>query len=313
MKKEGLVSVVMSIYNPKIEYIIKQLDSINEQDYSYIEVIVWDDNPQSDFEESVLQTHINKYPYRYEKAKENLGYAKAFEKLTTLAQGEYIAFCDQDDIWLKYKVSKMVNELKKEDTVLVTSDRALIDEQDNIFVKSVRYESGTIGDKWSTGDDILEISAFTTCAIGMNTMMKTNIAKSLLPIPELIAHDKWFAAGACVKGKVVFIDEVLALYRRHGKNVSGTLVGIHSKKDYYEQRVNIQEIFSKAFLKRFPSIAEEKKKIIWEFTEARVNRQTLKIFKYRKLDPDIAKFEIVMSLIPNCFFNLFVKFVQLIA
>lgn len=313
MKKKGLVSIVMSIYNPKIEYIIKQLDSINEQDYSDIEVIIWDDNPDSGFEESILQKHITNYPYKYEKTKKNLGYAKAFEKLTTLAKGEYIAFCDQDDIWLKKKVSKMVSELKREGVVLVTADRALIDGQDKIFVKSVRHGSGTIGDRWNTGDDMLEIAVFTTCAIGMNTMMKTSVAESLLPIPEDVAHDKWFSAGACVKGKVVFLDEVLALYRRHGENVSGTLVGIHSKKEYYEKRVKIQEVFSKAFLERFTDIDVKKKKRIKEFTDARVNRRVFEIFKHREIDPDVARFEIVMSLIPNCLFSFFIKLVQLIA
>lgn len=260
MEKQELVSIVMSIYNPKADYIIKQLDSINEQDYTNIEVIIWDDNPMSDFDENILQMHIKKYPYRYEKAIKNLGYVKAFEKLTTLAKGEYIAFCDQDDIWLRSKISKMVDELRKDDVVLVTSDRALIDENDKIFVKSVRHEKGTIGDKWNTDDDILEIAVFTTCSIGMNTMMKTDIAKELLPIPKEAAHDKWFAAGACTKGKVVFIDEILALYRRHGKNVTGTLVDINSKKDYYEQRVKMQEEFSKEFLNRFLYIDEDKKK-----------------------------------------------------
>lgn len=313
MKKEELVSIVMSIYNPKTEYIIKQLDSINEQDYANIEVIIWDDNPKSDFDESILRMHIKKYPYRYEKAMDNLGYAKAFEKLTTLAKGKYIAFCDQDDIWLKSKVSKMVDELKKDNVVLVTSDRSLIDEHDKVFVKSVRRESGTIGDKWNTGDDILEISVFTTCAIGMNTMMKTDVAKSLLPIPEETAHDKWFTAGACAKGKVVFLDEILALYRRHGENVSGTLVGINSKRDYYEQRVKPQEKFSKEFLNRFPCIDEDKKKIIKDFTDARVNKKRFKIFRYRMLAPDIAKFEIVISWMPNFLFKWLVKIVQLIA
>jgi glycosyltransferase involved in cell wall biosynthesis len=37
----------------------------------------------------------------------NLGYTKAFEKLISFSTGDYIAFCDQDDIWHEDKIKNV--------------------------------------------------------------------------------------------------------------------------------------------------------------------------------------------------------------
>lgn len=299
MKK---VNILISIYNPNEEFLIKQLQSLDGQDYDNIEILIWDDNPCSAFDTGILERYIQNHSYSYKKGNKNLGYAKAFEKLTYMADGEYVAYCDQDDIWMKNKISVCVNALESENAVLVTSDRAVIDENDNILIASDKKESPNICNGWKSGEDITAIAVFNTCAIGMNIVMNAAVAKSLMPLPDKTAHDKWLTAGASVKGKVLSLEDTLVQYRRHGKNVSGVLNGITCKEDYYTQRVEYSDYLAKEFLKRFPEISEQNQKVINGFCYARVNKKILKLYKYRWLSPQIVKFEMLLPFVPNvCF------------
>lgn len=301
-----LVSVVISIFNPNIEYLTKQIESIENQDYQHIEIIIWDDNPETNVDERLFERLINKYSYQYIKCKVNLGYAKAFEKLTMLAKGKYIAYCDQDDIWMKNKISRMVAEIKKENAVLVTADRAIIDENDKIIVSSCRKKMPQNSNTWNTGDNIVVNAVFSTYAIGMNILIRADVAKQLMPIPEDTAHDKWLTAGASVKGKVAFIDEVLVQYRRHGKNASGMFRSIEGKEEYYKERVLYSYRLAEIFLERFPETDEKAKTAIMKFAKARKERKVLQIVKYRKIAPDIAGFEIILKFMPNALFKLLI-------
>lgn len=294
-----LVSVVVSIYHPNMNFLEKQIRSLDEQSYDNIEIIIWDDDPDSAFDKKFFEKLIKKHKYYYLKGKENIGYAKAFAHLTEIAKGQYIAYCDQDDIWLCDKIKKCVKALEEEKGVLVTADRAIIDENDTVLISSNREQQKDIANSWSTGEHITPEAVFTTCAIGMNIVMRTDIAQELLPIPENVAHDRWLVAGASVKGKLIFLDEVLVQYRRHTQNVSGIMRGIYNKRDYLKKRVEKSYMLAKEFINRFPELSKEDKKIISEFSEARYKQNIFQMLKYRKISPDVIKFEIFLSVTPD--------------
>ena len=299
-----LVSVVISIYNPEPGFFRKQLVSLEEQDYENLEVLIRDDNPNSDFDPEFLDKIFKKKKYSYIKGKKNLGYARSFENLTKRADGVYIAYCDQDDIWLPGKISRCVNAMEKENGIFATTDRSIIDENDRIVERSYRENHHNVCDTWKTGDHITPYAVFTTFAIGMSIVMKTEIAKALLPLPKDTAHDKWLTAGASVYGKLIFIDEPMVQYRRHSQNVSGVFHGLNSKNDYYLKRVDYSYYLAGEFLKRFPGISEEDKKVIEQFAEARKRRQAVKMYSMRKIAPEIIKFEIVLKFLPGWMFKI---------
>ena len=49
-----LLRVVISIYRPDIRFLVRQLETVECQDYENIEVIIRDDDPGSAFDESIL-------------------------------------------------------------------------------------------------------------------------------------------------------------------------------------------------------------------------------------------------------------------
>lgn len=94
------VQILLSIYKPNLQFLIKQLKSIDEQDYSPIELLVYDDGPVEDkIDREVILNHVSNITVRFLPSEnKNLGYVKAFEKLIKYSDGKYLCFCDQDDI-----------------------------------------------------------------------------------------------------------------------------------------------------------------------------------------------------------------------
>ena len=301
----GKVTILMSVYNPCLTYFKKQLESLNNQDYNNIELLIWVDDPKNNIKESVIKSYITNFPYKIIRANKNLGYVKAFEELTKLANSEFIAYCDQDDIWENNKLSICISELIKQNAVLSTCDRTIIDKDDNIIISSIRHSSNTPEITWNSGDDITKYAIFSCYTTGMTIVMRTSTAKACLPFPSESAHDKWIGACASVMGKVLFIDIPLVNYRRHKNNVSGILSDINSKNEYYDKRVVPIFKLTQIFAQKFPNLKDNNE--ILKFADARYNRKVLTMFKYRYLSPLVTKFEILLKFTPNSLFKLFKK------
>lgn len=286
------------------------METLDAQDYDNIEILIWDDDPESGFDTRLLESLLVHHPYRYEKAEQNFGYSRAFQHLTMEAEGTYIAYCDQDDRWMKNKISRCVQTLEAEKAVLVTTDRAIIDEKDRVVVKSCRRQQKGVGNGWNTGDAIVRTAVFHTCALGMSIVMRTDVARELLPIPVWEAHDRWLTAGACVKGRVAYLDEVLVQYRRHSENVSGLLTGIHTKEEYYWKRILPACCTARAFVRRFPEVSWADRCAILRFASARKKGNIKEIYRQRHLTPNVAWFEICFNLVPERVFEIGLKLLK---
>lgn len=309
---EENVDILLSVYNPDENYLRKQLISLNNQTYKNIKLYIFDDCIEKRcnkiiFEECITNFEWELLPYE----PKNLNYIKAFETLVKKSSGRYIAFCDQDDIWNNDKIEKCVQYIKQKNVLLVATDRMIINQDDIIVCESVREHSNKNYDNWSTYDDITKYNIFVTYAVGMSIVMDGDFARSILPFSSYSGHDKWVLACASTEGKVGFIDEPLVKYRRHGHNVSGVLIGIHSKKDYIKERIQPDLLFIKDFKTRYPHHKDIME--IEAFALARYQGNIKNLYKYRYLAPDIAFFDIVISLIPDMFFPLFVKLAQFVS
>src|SRR5258708_3925751 len=103
-----LVSIALCTYNGEA-YLKEQLDSLIDQTYPNCEIIIVDDCSK-DGTVDILKQYANEYTQiKLYINTENLGYTKNFEKAIVLCNGEYIALCDQDDIWDKNKISIMID------------------------------------------------------------------------------------------------------------------------------------------------------------------------------------------------------------
>lgn len=133
MIKNDLISVIVPVYNCE-KYINKCVDSITNQSYHNIEIILIDDGSTdnsynickiiSDFDRRIKLFHTRNFGVSHAR---NLG----IEKST----GEYLLFIDSDD-FIKYNmIEKMYNNIKKYDADIAICNVAIVDENNNIIFK----------------------------------------------------------------------------------------------------------------------------------------------------------------------------------
>ena len=107
-----LVSIILTLYEIKKEYLIECLESILNQSYDNIEVIAIDDcSPTIDY--SDIPTLSNKIKlYRNDI---NLKMNKSVNKAFNLVRGKYLIRLGSDDIFVKDMIKKEVEFLEKFD------------------------------------------------------------------------------------------------------------------------------------------------------------------------------------------------------
>lgn len=303
------VDILLSIYNPNINFLVKQLKSLDNQTYKNIELIVFDDCVESRTDRKVIENEIKNIKLTFLPYEEkNLGYAKAFEKLINASTGKYIAFCDQDDIWNDDKIEKCINTLIRDDSLLVASDRTIIDENDKVIIPSVREKSNKNYESWETGDDIVKYNIFVTYAVGMCIVMNGDFARTITPISKYTGHDKWAICCAGIEGKISFINEQLVKYRRHGKNVSGILKDVNNKSDYYLNRIIPHDNIIHDLLNKYPNFKDKDE--LLKISEARKKNHVSKLIKYQYIAPDVIRFEILLAILPDFLFKLMLSIVK---
>ncbi len=102
-----LVTVVIPTYS-RPKHLIRAINSVLDQTYSNIEIIVVDDNgegtPQQLATENLLKNMIENNKINYVKHECNKNGSAARNTGLSMAKGEYIAFLDDDDIYMPKKI-----------------------------------------------------------------------------------------------------------------------------------------------------------------------------------------------------------------
>ncbi|QFJ55859.1 glycosyltransferase family 2 protein [Pseudobutyrivibrio xylanivorans] len=106
-----MISVIMSVFNEKIDWIKQSVQSILNQTYANLEFIIVIDNPNVD--KSVL-LYLNGLPHIDSRVKilmneKNVGLAISLNRALAVATGELIARMDADDI---SEIDRLEKEIK---------------------------------------------------------------------------------------------------------------------------------------------------------------------------------------------------------
>lgn len=242
------ISIALTTYNGS-RYIKKLLESIFLQKMDFQELIICDDN-STDGTIKILQEYANlDIRVKLHLNSSNLGFKKNFEKAIGLCSGDYIALCDQDDIWLPNHLDTLYNGIG--DAMLACGVSEIIDAEgirQNITLHKIKNYNKIDNDKASI---FRFISYYQNPFQGASMLLRRDFLEKVLPIPsEVKYHDVWFAINACLLNSFVFIDEPVTLYRLHNDNASGnheqkcvlrTIVGHFLKDDLKNNR---KEIFN---------------------------------------------------------------------
>lgn len=124
----GLVSVITPTYNCA-QYIGETIESIQAQIYSNWEMIIVDDYSSDNTSEIVARYSKEDSRIKYYCLSENSGAAVARTKAMALANGEYMAFCDSDDLWFPDKLKKQIAFMKQNKVAFTCTSYEQINEE----------------------------------------------------------------------------------------------------------------------------------------------------------------------------------------
>lgn len=176
MSIDGLVSVIIPTYG-RAEKLNEAINSVIEQTYNNIEIIVVNDNNKdtpsfSDTESSISQYAGNK-KIKFISDGVNVGGSQARNKGVYASNGEYITFLDDDDVFYENKIELQLQHLKESNADVSVCDMDMY--LDGIKVKNKKSKAsiGTLGEFVVSGnaftpmilvkrDVIFDVGAFTT-------------------------------------------------------------------------------------------------------------------------------------------------------
>ena len=106
-KEKSLISIIMPAYNCK-RYIKEAINSVIAQTYQFWELIVIDDGSKDDTVRMVEELSNKEDRIRFYKNKKNQGVSATRNRGISLANSEWIAFLDSDDMWETSKLEKQM-------------------------------------------------------------------------------------------------------------------------------------------------------------------------------------------------------------
>ena len=123
----SLVSVIMPYYKKKL-YIEDSIKSILNQTYQKFEIILVNDEKENATREYLKKLINNDSRIKLINNEKNLGAGASRNKAISFANGDYLAFCDCDDLWKENKLERQLRFMKDSNTDFSFTDYEIINE-----------------------------------------------------------------------------------------------------------------------------------------------------------------------------------------
>lgn len=209
-----LVSIIMNVRNG-VATLREAIDSVLAQSFADWELIVWDDQSSDGSADIVAAYHDPRI--RYHLAQEHHSLGRARRDAIEQAQGEWIAFLDQDDLWLPGKLERQM--------ALVSDSVGMI------YGRAIRfYPGGAERDYDQTHEyqplpegDIFGQLFSKSCFPAMSSaIFRRSAIEAVGGIPEAvrIIPDYYLYAAIARRYEVRAVQQPVCRYRMHGGNMS---------------------------------------------------------------------------------------------
>ncbi len=214
MESQPLVSVIMPCYN-MASFVSDSIKSVIAQTYPHWELLIVDDastDKTVNIIESYAQIHSR---IRFTIKKQNSGIADTRNQCIQMAQGQFLAFLDADDIWHPEKLEKQLCFMIEKNVGFTYSTYDWIDEDGKILNKFIN----TIGN--------LDYETYLrNTIIGCSTVMVNKTIIGDVFVPKFrTSEDTATWLDILRKGFLAYaIDESLVSYRIRRKSASSNKI-----------------------------------------------------------------------------------------
>jgi glycosyltransferase involved in cell wall biosynthesis len=227
MKQPCRVDTLLATYNGE-QFVECQIESILNQMDSGCRLLIRDDG-SSDGTRHLVQRFVSREPRRVVLVDDRgpkLGVCRNFGRLVECSDADYIAFCDQDDVWLPGHISTPLARIQavEQDVganmpVLAHTDLVVVDENLQTIAPSFWSYSNIDPYHGSKLNRLLIQNVVTGCA----TMINRALTRWAFPMPRMGVPmiDWWLALVASAFGRIETIPAKTVLYRQHVNNLVG--------------------------------------------------------------------------------------------
>jgi glycosyltransferase involved in cell wall biosynthesis len=207
----------MATYNGE-KFLQLQLQSLSKQTLLPAELIICDDT-SGDATVDIIKrfSETAPFPVKFVVNEQRLGWRKNFLKAASLCVSEYIAFCDQDDIWLPEKLATVQLHLEKHRPVFLQHGYRTIDGAGAVLSGLITYEYLKRSGPWAHSYGLNQV--FDRSLVEHFDLWE--LSKDQIHANEKMAHDEFVSFLASLLGQTLTINDVLLHYRQHGNNVVG--------------------------------------------------------------------------------------------
>jgi glycosyltransferase involved in cell wall biosynthesis len=264
------VQVLLSTYNGE-RYLKPLLQSLLAQDYYQIQILIRDDG-STDNTAALLRQYAAARAEIEVDFGQHIGFVQSFSNLIAMASRavDYIALCDQDDVWKPEKISRAVaflNRCPPNLPALYCSRAALVNHELKLLGYSAVPKKGL-----SFRNALVE-----NRVLGCTTLFNAAALRLLTGFPaECVSHDWWIYLVISAFGIVFYDPQPKVLYRQHPANVFGMSAGAIER---WKTKVRAFRLDGKSrlivrqaeeFLRIYgPSLETEQKKIVERFLNSR--------------------------------------------
>ncbi len=216
MENEYLISVIMSTYNEREDWLRSSIESILNQTWKNIEFVIVNDNPNNLTIRHILSEYVGRDKrIRLVQNKTNLGLACSMNLAWKEARGKYIARMDADDISMEKRLEGEMNYLLNNNLDMVASNRICISEQGEIIGSLGIIPSGIGVEKLLPyGDMIVHPSVL----MKREVLIKLDGYRELVPVED---YDLWLRM-LTASYRIGILNEPLIQYRIRENGISMT-------------------------------------------------------------------------------------------
>jgi glycosyltransferase involved in cell wall biosynthesis len=263
------ISIVMCTYNGA-SFVGQQLASLAAQTLPPNELVVCDDRSTDDTVRIVRDfASRGPFPVRVEVNDQNLGVWGNFARATSLAGGEWVMLCDQDDIWRPHKLERFAAEMTDPKVGLVFCDARVVD-SDLRPVGHTQWQSVDFGARQQAAFR-RDAGAFAALlkhsfVAGATMAFRADLRQTILPLPSHWAFDAWAAVVAAALTEARIIAEPLNDYRQHAKQALGG-----ARKGPWRRYVEARRAADETYYRAIAEMAESlRDRLAGNLSEARI-------------------------------------------
>lgn len=203
----------MATYNGE-RFLQEQLDSLAAQTYLPCELVVGDDG-STDGTLEILERFVGVAPFRVRIRRNpvRLGYGENFLSTASQCTGDWIAFCDQDDVWLPQKLKRFATAAIADPVVdFIVCENILLDAS---LERRLPRGFSVAGARWMPLTSPVRIHDGHRMAFRRHYIQLPWENRPVSIDGKVLSHDRWIGALAWLIGKRAFLSESLILHRKH--------------------------------------------------------------------------------------------------